>query len=170
MDLSVVVWIFEFPLYFPWFICILVSEIIDSWKPIEVPKFSQTPEMNLINDNINYAVTSFADLVRLNSLVPTVAAKCVRLDDKKSPPVLRNYLQNMEFFQVLAGSIEEQLQDASDEGIDEWWSKPRQCPRHSRLWKAILMRETKVCIKNSSLPDDYFRWEHYSRFLGPYPR
>lgn len=72
--------------------------------------------MNLFNDNIDYSVNGVDDLNRLNMKVPEVAQKFVVifalmylffrftwLDPKKSPPVLAQYLSNMELLHTLVG-------------------------------------------------------------------
>lgn len=72
---------------------------------------NNTKEMNMFNDNVDYNVTSFDDIVRLNRVIPDIVDKYAWLDPARSPPLLRLFLQNMEVLQVFLGEIDSLLID-----------------------------------------------------------
>lgn len=93
--------------------------ILSSWRPPTAPKFAQDADMNLFNDNVDYKVENLSDLERLNKKIAEVAAKYDFLDAKKSAPILRKFLGNLETVQTLLGSLDEQFIDRTDSGIAE---------------------------------------------------
>lgn len=95
------------------------SDIIHKWRPSNVPEFMNTREMNLFNDNVNYQISSFADLQALNEKVAQTATKFEWFDEKKSAPVLQNFLINLEIIQTMIGSLDEMLLDRRTEDISE---------------------------------------------------
>jgi hypothetical protein len=95
------------------------SKIIATWNPKAAPKFNNTSDMNLFNDNLDYTVASFDDLVRLNAKIKDVALKFTWLDPRKSEAVLIQFKDNMEILQTLLGSVESMLISATPDGEDE---------------------------------------------------
>eukprot|EP01124_Arcella_intermedia_P029521 TRINITY_DN6260_c0_g1_i1.p1 TRINITY_DN6260_c0_g1~~TRINITY_DN6260_c0_g1_i1.p1 ORF type:complete len:337 (+),score=95.84 TRINITY_DN6260_c0_g1_i1:70-1080(+) len=84
-----------------------VLRIVQHWKPTTPRPFQITEEMNFFNDNIDYTCRSFEDLKRLNNKFSTVSKKFSWLDSNKSPPILRNFLENIEILQLLLGEVDE---------------------------------------------------------------
>jgi len=68
--------------------------------------FVNTPEMNLFNDNISYNLHDYKSVVALNKTLLSVALKFDWLDPNKSPPVLRQFLTNLEMVQELLGDLQ----------------------------------------------------------------
>eukprot|EP01087_Luapelamoeba_hula_P020970 TRINITY_DN7248_c0_g1_i1.p1 TRINITY_DN7248_c0_g1~~TRINITY_DN7248_c0_g1_i1.p1 ORF type:complete len:370 (-),score=38.13 TRINITY_DN7248_c0_g1_i1:227-1336(-) len=96
------------------------STIIASWAPAATaPAFEKGAELNLFNDNIDYSVRSYEDVKRLSNTVHIVAQKYDFLDEKKSPPMLRKFLTNLEIIQTLLGDIQGRLTDYSDPMVEE---------------------------------------------------
>jgi hypothetical protein len=93
--------------------------VLLQWAPKSSPKFENVPEMNLFNDNVDYIVSNFDQLCRLNTKLMEVARKFTWLDAKKAAPVLELFKTNLEIVQTLFGEIEGQARDFTSVGVDE---------------------------------------------------
>jgi hypothetical protein len=92
---------------------------VKQWRPPIVLSIYHDEDMNLFNDNVQYHVQTFDDVVRLNASLTVVAMKYGWLDPIKLPPVLRKFLGNLEVVQTLLGDLEGKLVGAANDGMDE---------------------------------------------------
>lgn len=84
-----------------------VRAVIAGWRPSR----QLLTIDDLFNDRINYTVTNFEDLVRLNKEIHRVAIKYRMFEgSSRALAILQQFLSNFEILQQLLGEIEAMLQ------------------------------------------------------------